>query len=255
MTSLSEIAPTPVWMTLTPTSGWSIFPSSPTTASTEPWTSPLTMRLSSRTAPSSDLREELLEGDALLRAPGELLGAQALAAQAWRGAAPGARSRRRGRARRRRGGLSKPRISTGVPGAASFTFSPTVVVERAHLAPSVAGDDRVADPESAAADEHGRDRAAPDVEAALDDRPGGLRLRIRRQLELGVGDEEDLFHEVVQTLAGLRRDVGELCRPAPLLRLEAVRTRAPGARAAGSRRPCRSCSRRRRSAPRPPARG
>ena len=39
---------------------------------------------------------------------------------------------------------------------------------------------RVADPERAARDEHRRDRAAADVQPALDDRPGGLGLRVRR---------------------------------------------------------------------------
>src|SRR5207248_3288489 len=52
-----------------------------------------------------------------------------------------------------------------------------IVVERAHLAPRVAGHDRVADAERAAVDEHRRDRPAPDVEARLDDRPGRLRVR------------------------------------------------------------------------------
>src|SRR5205823_14237428 len=47
-------------------------------------------------------------------------------------------------------------------------------IERAHLAPGVAGDDRVADAERAALDEHRRDRAAADVEARLDDRARGL---------------------------------------------------------------------------------
>src|SRR4051794_36002992 len=50
-----------------------------------------------------------------------------------------------------------------------------VVVERAHLAPGVAGDERVADLEGAAVDEHRRDGPAPDVEARLDDRTRGLR--------------------------------------------------------------------------------
>ena len=40
-----------------------------------------------------------------------------------------------------------------------------VGVQRAHLAPGVAGDDRVTDAQRAAVDEHRRDRAATDVEA------------------------------------------------------------------------------------------
>ena len=50
------------------------------------------------------------------------------------------------------------------------------VEERAHLAPGVAGDDRVAHPQRAARDEHRRDGAAADVEAALDDRPEASAL-------------------------------------------------------------------------------
>ena len=94
------------------------------------------------------------------------------------------------------------------------------VVERADPAPGVAGDDRVADLERAALDEHRRDRAAADVEPGLDDRPRGLDARVRGQLELGVGDQQHLLEQVVEVLLLLRRDVGELGRPTPLLGLE-----------------------------------
>ena len=52
MTSLSVIPPTPWWITLTRTSGWSIFASSEMAASTEPPTSPLRIRFRSWTAPA-----------------------------------------------------------------------------------------------------------------------------------------------------------------------------------------------------------
>ena len=97
-----------------------------------------------------------------------------------------------------------------------------IVVERAHLAPGVAGDHRVAHPQRAAVDEHRRDRAAADVEARLDDRARGLRLRVRGQLELGVGDEQDLLEQHVEVELLLRRHVRELRRAAPLLRLQAL---------------------------------
>ena len=97
------------------------------------------------------------------------------------------------------------------------------VVEGAHLAPRVAGDDRVADAQGAPLDEHRRDRAAPDVEPALDDGAGRWGRRVGGQLELGVRDEEHLLEQVVEVLAGLRGDVRELRRPAPLLRLEPFR--------------------------------
>ena len=110
-----------------------------------------------------------------------------------------------------------------MPGRRLLHLLAAEVEERPHLAPGIAGDDRVADLERAAGDEHGRDRAAADVEAALDDRPRSLRLGVRLELELGVGDEQDLLEEIVEPLAGLGGDVGELRRPAPLLRLEPVR--------------------------------
>ena len=71
-------------------------------------------------------------------------------------------------------------------------------------------------------DEHGRDRAAADVEARLDDDAGCLGIGVRAQVELGVRDEEDLLEQVVEVLLLLRRDRGELRRAAPVLRLEAL---------------------------------
>ena len=94
-----------------------------------------------------------------------------------------------------------------------------IVVERAHPSPGVAGDDRVAHLQRAALDEHRRDRAAADVEARLDDRAGRLGGRVRAQVELGVRDEQDLLEQLVEVLALLRRDAGDLHRAAPLLRL------------------------------------
>ena len=81
ITSDSVIPPMPVWMTFTRTSGWRIFASSPLTASIEPCTSAFTITFRSWTRAGLDLREELLERDALLRAARELLGAHALAAK------------------------------------------------------------------------------------------------------------------------------------------------------------------------------
>ena len=59
-------------------------------------------------------------------------------------------------------GLARPRL---------LDLLAAEVVERADPAPGVAGDDRVADLERAALDEHRRNRAAADVEPGLDDRP------------------------------------------------------------------------------------
>ena len=168
------------------------------------------------------LREELLQGDALLRAPRELLGADALAAE-LREVARLALVLDDAGVLAGRGRLVEAEDLDRRAGRRLLHLLAAEVEERAHLAPGVAGDDRVADAERAARDEHGRDRAAADVEAALDDRPGGLRLRVCLELELGVGDEQDLLEEVVEPLAGLGGDVGELRRPSPLLGLEVVR--------------------------------
>ena len=120
------------------------------------------------------------------------------------------------------GGTSKPRISTGVPGPRFLDLLAAVVVERAHLAVRVAGDDRVADAQRAAVHEHRRDRAAADVEARLDDRAGRLGVRIRGQLELGVRDEQHLLEQVVEVRLLLRGDVRELDGAAPVLGLQAL---------------------------------
>src|SRR5204862_878580 len=74
-------------------------------------------------------------------------------------------------------GVARPRLLQALA---------AVVVERAHTAPRVAGDDRVADLERAALDQQRRDRAAADVEARLDDRPRGVGGRVRAQVDEGV---------------------------------------------------------------------
>ena len=165
--------------------------------------------------------EEVIQGDALLRAPRELLRAHALGTQPCEMAGlalvlDDARVLARGRR------LVEAEDLDGRAGARFLDLLAAIVVERPHLPPRVAGDDAVPDPEGSARNEHGRDRAAADVQPALDDRAGGLGLRIRRQLELCVGDEEHLLDELVEALLLLGRDVCVLGRPAPLLRLEVV---------------------------------
>ena len=98
----------------------------------------------------------------------------------------------------------------------------TVVVERAHLAGGVPCDDRVADAERPALDEHGGDGPASHVEPRLDDRPGRVGLRVRAKVELGVRDEENLLEELVEVRLLLGRDLGELRRAAPVLGLKAL---------------------------------
>jgi hypothetical protein len=71
-------------------------------------------------------------------------------------------------------------------------------------------------------DEHRRNGAAADVEPRLDDRARSLGVWVRLQLELGVRNEEHLLEQVVEVLSLPRRDVRELRRAAPLLRLQAL---------------------------------
>src|SRR5262249_26216160 len=60
------------------------------------------------------------------------------------------------------------------PRARLLDLLAAIVVEGAHAAPGVAGDDRVAHPKGSALDEHGGDRAAADVQSRLDDRARSL---------------------------------------------------------------------------------
>src|SRR4029450_6983670 len=79
----------------------------------------------------------------------------------------------------------------GRAGARFLDLLAAIVVERPYLAPRVAGDDAVPDPEGSARDKHGRDRAAADVQPALDDRAGRLGLRIPRERELCIRNRGD----------------------------------------------------------------
>src|ERR671910_2249416 len=109
-----------------------------------------------------------------------------------------------------------------------------VVVQRADAAPVRAGDDRVADPEGAAVDQHGDDRAAARVELGLDHHARRLDVRIGPEL-LDLGQQQDRLQQVVEVRPRLRGDVDEHGLAAPLLGLEAelrhLRADAVGLRA------------------------
>ena len=95
------------------------------------------------------------------------------------------------------------------------------VVQRPHPRPGISGDDRVADAERAALYEHRGHRPSPLVEARFDDRAGRLGVGVRLELlELDVGHEEHLLEQLVEALARLRRDLRDLRRATPLLRLQ-----------------------------------
>src|SRR5918995_903472 len=185
MMSPSVIGPTPWWITLTRTSGCSILASSETAASTEPPTSPLRIRFRSWTAPSCSWEK---------RVSSETPPFERCASCSVRSRWP-------------------RRCASVLASRARLRLLPlpaAVVVERAPLAGSVPRHDRVADAKGAPVDEHRGDRAATDVEARLDDRARGLGLRVGGQLELGVGNEQDLLEQVVEVGLLLRGDVGEL---------------------------------------------
>ena len=110
----------------------------------------------------------------------------------------------------------------GLAGMRLLDLLAAIVVERAHLAGGVAGDDRVADAQRAALDEHRRDGPAADVETRLDDRARRLGVRVRAEVELGVRDEQDLLEQLLEVRLLLGRDRGELRVAAPVLRLEAL---------------------------------
>ena len=112
---------------------------------------------------------------------------------------------------------SKPSTSTGSPGLRLRDALAAVVVHRADAAPVGAGDERVADAQRAALDEHRDDRAAARVELGLDDDAGRLGVGVGLEL-LEVGDDLDRLEQVVEALLGLRRDVDELRVAAPLRR-------------------------------------
>ena len=80
LTSFSVMPPTPVWMTLTRTSGCSILASSPTIASTEPCTSALRTMLRSATAPACSCSNRFSSETPRLARFASCLAAQPLAA-------------------------------------------------------------------------------------------------------------------------------------------------------------------------------
>src|SRR5512146_1512576 len=167
------------------------------------------------------LGEQALEGDAAARLGRELLAAQTLRARVRDLArVPLVLDDAGELARRRR--LVEADDLDRVARLGLLDLLPAVVVERAHAAPRVAGDDRVADAQRAAVDEDRRDGAAADVEARLDHGPGCLGVRVRAQVDEHLADDEDLLEQILEPLALLRGDAGDLDVAAPFGRLEAL---------------------------------
>ena len=94
-------------------------------------------------------------------------------------------------------------------------------MHRPDPAPLRAGDQRVADPERAALDQDGDDRAAAGVELGLDHGARAGRVGVGPEL-LELGDQQDHVEQVVEALVGLGRDVAEDGVAAPLLGRDAL---------------------------------
>ena len=73
----------------------------------------------------------------------------------------------------------------------------------------IARDDRVADPQGAARNEHGRHRSAAAVQMRLDGHTLGLHVGVGPQVEGGVGGQQDRLFQRRDVGALLRRDVDE----------------------------------------------
>ena len=73
----------------------------------------------------------------------------------------------------------------------------------------VAGDDRVADPQRAALDQHGGHRAATAVQVRLDRHTLGLHVGVGPQVQRGVGGQQHRFEQRVDVGALLGGDVDE----------------------------------------------
>ena len=216
MTSPSVMPPTPWWMTLTRTSGCSIFASSDDRCLDGAAHVALEDEVQVLDAAGLQVVEQVLERRPAARALRELLAPQPLLAQVREmlglalvldHAAELAGGRRLVEAEDL-DRVARPRL---------LQLLAAVVVERAHLARGVARPRSRRRPERAAMDEHRRHRAAADVEARLDDRPRGLGVRVGLQVELGVGDEQDPLEQVVEVLpsASPRRARTASCRPSP----------------------------------------
>ena len=211
--------PTPVWMTLTDTSSCGRLAISSSKASSEPDTSALSTRSSSLTSPSwmplktsskDILRPERRACISSAQADGALVGQLAGGAVVLDDAHEVAGV----------GDAVEAEHLDRVAGDGLLHAVALVVDHRADLAPVLAGDERVADAQRAALDQHGDDRAAARVELGLDDDAGGVGVGVGLEL-LELGDDEDRVEQVLEALAGLGRDVDELGVAAPLGGLQA----------------------------------
>ena len=197
-------------------------------ASSEPVTSALRMRLSVAASPGLDLLEDVLE-------LGAAAGDRGRRGRGWRRAASARGSRprcgpssRRGRRRSRR--RRRPRRrgrapATGVDGPASLTCSPWSSMSartRPHAAPATSGSPTL---QRAALHEHGGHRAPADVEVGLEHHALGPPVGVGPEV-LDVGDEQQVLEQVVDAEVLQRRDLRPSRVAAPRLGDEALLGRA-----------------------------
>ena len=112
-------------------------------------------------------------------------------------------------------------ISTGVDGPARLERLALEVAHGAHPAAGLAGDDRVADVQRAAVDEHGGHDAAARVDPRLDDVAAGRSVGVGLEVA-DLGDQQEHVEEVVEADALLGAGLDEDGVAAPLLGDEAV---------------------------------
>ena len=142
-------------------------------------------------------------------------------------------------------GIGRARAGPAPPpawtAAASFTGLP-VSSNMARTRPNcVAGEDRVAELQRAALDQHGGHGAAALLDAGFDHDARGQAVARRRQFQ-HFGLQQDGLEQLVDALAGLRGHVARTCRCRPTPRRRRRASTVPCARAPGRRRACRSCS-------------
>ncbi len=97
-----------------------------------------------------------------------------------------------------------------------------VVEHRPDAAEGLATDDRLADPQGAALNQHGRHGAAALVEVGFDRQALGVHVGVGAEVELRVGRQQDRLEQVVDAGALLGRDVDEQGRATELLGHQAV---------------------------------
>ena len=239
MMSDSVMPPTPASTTWTWTSDCGSFAISSSNASSEPETSALSTRLSSCSTPPRASSKIVSSERFLLRAARLRLALEAEAALAGELARPAVVLDHAHVLARLGHGVEAEHLDR-LGRRRLLDLAALVVVQRAHAAPVGAGDERVADLQRAAVDEHGHDRAAARVELGLDHHAGRLDVRVGLEL-LDLGQQQDRLQQVVEVGLGLRRRRRRTSsrRPTPRAAGRAGSSRCARGRAA--RPPCRSC--------------